>query len=120
MTNTAQSEWSENDLAKWLLTALECHVPAKQIQLNLLSKFGLTEEEALIAEESACDGILLAISGVKRNMPNAETNPIGHAVFTLVWDTFNQNSFFDKRHSPNRKWLDWKKQQTYRSSDSKQ
>jgi hypothetical protein len=117
MTISAKSEWSENDLAKWLVTALEGHVPSKRIQLKLVSKFGLADDEALVAVESACAGILLAISGSKKNMPNPKTNPIGHAAFTLVWDTFNQNSFFDKRHSPNRKWLDWREQQTYQESD---
>ena len=117
MTNSAKSGWSENDLAKWLVAALEGHVPSKQIQLNLVSKFGLADDEALIAEESACAGILLAISGSKKDIPNPKTNPIGHAAFTVVWDTFNQNSFFDKRHAPNRKWLDWKEQQTYQQSD---
>jgi len=117
MANTAKPELSENDIAKWLVTALEGHMPSKQIQLKLASKFGLTDDEALIAEESACAGILLAISGRKKNMPNPKTNPIGHAAFKLVWDTFNQNSFFDKRHTPDRKWLDWKEQQTYQLSD---
>jgi len=118
MTNSKIREWSANDdLAKSLVTALEGHVPSKQIQMKLVSKFGLTDDEALIAEESACDGILLAISRSRRNMPNAKTDPIGHAAFELVWDTFNQNSFVDKRHTPNRKWLDWKEQQTYQQSE---
>lgn len=117
MTNSKTPEQSANvDLARWLITALEGHVPSKQIQLNLALEFGLTGDDALIAEESACDGILLAISGSKRNMPNARTDPIAHAAFELVWDSFNQNSFFDKRHTPNRKWLDWKEQQTYQQS----
>ena len=116
MTTSAKSEQSENDLAKWLVTALEDHLPSKQIQLTLVSKFGLTDDEALIVEERAIDGILCAISGSKRNMPDAKTNPIGHAAFELVWDAFTQNSFFDKRHTPNRRWLDWKEQQTYLKS----
>lgn len=117
MTDSAKTEWSQNDLAKWLVTALEGHVPSRQIQSNLVSRYGLADDEAFIAKESACAGILLAISGSKKDMPNPKTDPIGHAAFTLVWDSFNQNSFFDKRHTPNRKWLDWKKQQTYQQSD---
>jgi len=117
MNNSAGLEWSENDLAKWLVTALGGHMPSKQIQSKLVSRFGLSADEALIAEKSACDGILLAISGSKKNMPNANDDPVGHAAFSLVWDTFSQNSFFDKRHTPNRKWLDWKEQQTYQQSD---
>ena len=114
MTNSARSEWSGHDLVKWLVTALEGHVPSAQIQQKLVSRFGLADDEALVAEESACGGILLAISGSRKNMPNPESNPIGHATFELVWDTFNQNSFFDKRRTPSRKWLDWKEQQSYR------
>ena len=113
MTNSAISERSKNDLAKWLVSAIEGHMPSKQIQLTLVSKFGVTDDEALSAEKSVVDGILLAISGSKRNMPDAETDPIGHAAFDMVWNTFNQNSFFDKRHTPNRNWLDWKEQQKY-------
>ena len=113
MTNSAISERSKNDLAKWLVSAIEGHMPSKQIQLKLVSKFGVTDDEALSAEKSVVDGILLAISGSKRNMPDAKTDPIGHAAFDLVWNSFNQNSFFDKRHTPNRNWLDWKEQQKY-------
>jgi hypothetical protein len=113
MTNSAISERSKNELAKWLVSAIEGHMPSKQIQLTLVSKFGVTDDEALSAEKSVVDGILLAISGSKRNMPDAKTDPIGHAAFDLVWNSFNQNSFFDKRHTPNRSWLDWKEQQKY-------
>jgi len=117
MTNAAISERSTNDLARWLVSAIERHMPSKQIQLKLVSRFGLSDDEALIAEKSAIDGILLAISGSKRNMPDANTDSIGHEAFNLVWDTFNQNSFFDKRHTPNRIWLDWKEQQKYQPRD---
>jgi len=104
---------SESGLAKWLVAALEGHVPSREIQSNLVSRFGLTDDEARIVESRAVDGILRAISGSRRNMPDAESNPIGHSAFELVWGAFNQNSFFDKRRTPNRKWLDWKEQQTY-------
>jgi hypothetical protein len=117
MTKAARFEPLENGLADWLVTALEGHMPTGQIQTKLVSRFGLTIDQALIAEESARDGIFLAISGSKRNMPDSKTDPIGHAAFSLVWDSFNQNSFFDKRHTPNRKWLDWKEQQKYRERD---
>lgn len=117
MSNSIKSEWSVNEVAKWLVAALEGHVSSRQIQLELVSRFGFAVGDALIAEECACDGILLAISGSMRDMPNAKTDPVGHAAFKLVWDTFSQNSFFDKRRMPNRQWLDWKEQQTYRQFD---
>ncbi len=117
MTNTAMSNRSKNDLAKWLVLAMEGHMPSKQIQSKLVSTFGLTGDEALIAEKSVLDGILRAISGSKKNMPDVSTDPIGHEAFNLVWSTFNQNSFFDKRHTPSRKWLDWKEQQEYQQHD---
>ena len=117
MTKAAKSEPLESSLSEWLVSSIEGHVPSKQIQLELVSKFGLTDDEALIAEKSVFDGILLAISGSKRNMPDSKTDPIGHEAFRLVWDTFNQNSFFDKRHTPSRNWLDWKEQQTYQQRD---
>jgi hypothetical protein len=96
---------------------MEGHMPSKQIQSKLVSTFGLTGDEALIAEMSVFDGILRAISGSKRNMPDASTDPIAYEAFNLVWGTFNQNSFFDKRHTPNRRWLDWKEQQQYRQGN---
>ena len=111
------SERRKIDLAKWLVSAIEGHMPSMQIQSQLVSKFGLTDDEAVIAERSVLDGILLAISGSKRNMPNSNADPIGYEAFNLVWDTFNQNSFLDKRHTPNRRWLDWKEQQQYRQGD---
>ena len=117
MTKADKSEPLENGLSDWLVSAIEGHMPSKQIQLELVSKFDLTDDEAVIAEKSAFDGILLAISGSKRNMPDSKADPIGHEAFRLVWDTFNQNSFFDKRHTPRRKWLDWKVQQTYQQRD---
>ena len=117
MGNSAESERSESDLAKWLVSALEGHVPSKQNRSELVSEFGLTEDEALIIEKQAVDGVLCAISGSRRNMPDARTDPIGHAAFELVWDAFNQNSFFDKRRTPSLKWLDWKEQQTYLQPD---
>lgn len=117
MTNTSMPELSKNDLARWLVSAIEGHMPSRQIQSKLVSKFGLTGDEAIVAEQSVLDGILLAISGSKRNMPDANVDPIGCEAFNLVWDAFNQNSFFDKRHTPNRRWLDWKEQQKYRHGD---
>ena len=117
MINPPRPEGSENDLVRWLVTALQGHVPSREIQLAMVSRFGLTDDEARIALESACDGILRAISGSRSSMPNAETDPIGNAAFELVWDTFNQNSFFDKRRTPDRQWLDWKEQQRYQPFD---
>ncbi|MEJ2298668.1 MAG: hypothetical protein P8X94_09260 [Woeseiaceae bacterium] len=117
MANSIKAEHVETDLVQWLVAALERHMPSRQVQLALVSRFGLTDDEALIAERQAIDGILRAISGSKRNMPDASSNEIGHAAFELIWEAFNQNSFFDKRRTPNRKWLDWKEEQTYLQLD---
>jgi hypothetical protein len=84
---------------------------------TLVSKFGLSEDEAHVAHERAREGIFKAISGSQKNMPDSRADPIGHATFNLVWNTFEQNSFFDKRRTPSRKWLDWKDQQTVRRPD---
>jgi hypothetical protein len=108
MADPVENESSEIDLANWLFSALEAHWSRERIQSTIVSKFGLAEEQARIAEESARAGILKAISGSRKNMPNPNTDAIGHTTFNLVWSTFNQNSFFDKRRTPNRKWLDWK------------
>jgi hypothetical protein len=117
MATSLETEQVESDLVKWLVSALAGHLPSRQIHLKLVSRFGLADDEARIVEERAIDGILCAISGSKRNLPDPKADPIGHAAFSLVWDTFNQNSFFDTRHSPSRKWLDWKEQQNYRRRD---
>jgi hypothetical protein len=108
MADTIENASSGLDLANWLLSALESHWSHERIQSTIVSKFGLTEEQARIAEESARAGVLKAISGSRKNMPNPNTDAIGYATFNSVWSTFNQNSFFDKRRTPNRKWLDWK------------
>ena len=108
MADPGDSASSELDLANWLLSALESHWSHERIQTTIVAKFGLTEDQARIAEESARAGILQAISGSRRNMPNPNTDAIGYETFNSVWRTFNQNSFFDKRRTPNRKWLDWK------------
>ncbi|MDH3468346.1 MAG: hypothetical protein OES26_20985 [Gammaproteobacteria bacterium] len=117
MAKAVERNYLERDLAKWLLAAIETHSPYEQIQSTLVSKFGLPEDEAHIARERAYDGILGAISPSRKNMPDSKTDPIGHTIFNLVWSTFNQNSFFDRRRTPNRKWLDWKEQQTYQRPD---
>ena len=108
MTESIEIGGSEIDLANWLLSALERHWSHERIQSTIVSKFGLTNEQAKIAEESARDGILKAISGSRKNMPSPSADTIGYTTFNLVWRTFNQNSFFDKRRTPNKKWLDWK------------
>ncbi len=117
MAKSVERDYLENDLAKWLLAAIESHSPYERIQSTLVSKFGLPEDEARVAQERAHDGVLGAISGIRKRMPDAKTDPIGHATFNLVWSSFNQNSFFDRRRTPSRKWLDWKEQQTYQRSD---
>jgi hypothetical protein len=108
MTEPAENGNSEIDLAHWLLSALEGHWSHDRIQATTVSKFGLTEEQARTAEESARNAILKAISGSRKNMPSPDTDAIGYTTFNLVWKSFNQNSFFDKRRTPNKKWLDWK------------
>jgi len=117
MAKSVQTDFLERDLAKWLLGAIESHSPYERIQSTLVSKFGLPEDEAHIVQERARAGILSAIAGSRKNMPDSKTDPIGHATFNLVWSTFNQNSFFDRRRTPNRKWLDWKEQQMHQRSD---
>ena len=111
MANHVENGSSGLDLANWLFSALEGHWSHGRIQSTIVSKFGLTEEQARVAEESARAGILKAISGSRKNMPNQNTDAIGYTTFNLVWRTFNQNSFFDKRRTPNRKWLEWKSAQ---------
>lgn len=113
MTKSAERDVSARDLAKWLLDAMESHVPYDRIHSALVTEFGLQEDEAHDAQEGAYSGVLGAISGSRKNLPDLKTDPIGHATFNLVWDTFNQNSFFDRRRTPNRQWLDWKELQTY-------
>jgi len=117
MAKPVERDNSKEDVVEWLLAALESHSPYERIQVTLISKFGLTEDEAHIAQERARDGIIGAISGSRKNMPDSKTDPIGHATFSLVWSTFNQNSFFDKRRTANRKWLDWKEQQKAQRPD---
>jgi hypothetical protein len=117
MTKRVEHSCSESELAKWLVSAMESHTPSQQIQEMLVSRFGLRDDEAITAQRCAYAGISRAISGSRKRMPTTETDPIGFAAFNLVWDTFNQNSFFDKRHTPSRKWLDWKDQEKYRYPD---
>ena len=111
MAKTVERDYLETSLAKFLLEAIEGHLPEEQIQSTLMSKFGLPEEEARVAQEKARGGVMRAISGSRKKMPDPIADAIGHATFNLVWSTFNQNSFFDKRRTPTRKWLDWKDQQ---------
>lgn len=108
-----ESGFSEKDLAAWLLEAFEMHAPAEKIQLALIAKFGVEEDDARIAFESAHSAILRAISGSRKEMPDLDVDPVGHATFNMVWRTLNQNSFFDRRRTPTRKWLEWKEQQRY-------
>ena len=115
MSKPTEPARTDDDLAEWLLKAIECHKPDKQIQSTLTGRFGLPEREARNALESACDGVFGAISGSKKSAPDTKADPIGFATFNLVWRSFNQNSFFDKRRTPSRKWLDWKEQQKYRT-----
>lgn len=110
MARSDKTDAQESDLATWLLTAIESHLPDERIRSTLVSRFGLREDAARIVQGQARDGILGAITGSRNNMPDAKADPIGHATFNLVWSTFNQNSFFDKRRTPSRKWLDWKEQ----------
>ena len=117
MTKPAEHGFTESDLAKWLVAAMESHTPDRQIRSTLASRFGLPDDQAIVAQKRALDGILRAISGSRKNMPNPQTDPIGFEAFNAVWGTFNQNSFFDKRHTPSRKWLDWKEQQTYQQAE---
>jgi len=114
MAKSTEIDYSETELAKWLLTAIEGHWPLERIQSTMVSKFGLPPDQARIAQEKAREGVLKAISGSRKNLPDSKSDPIGHTTFNLVWSTFNQNSFFDRRRTPNRKWLDWKEQQTCR------
>jgi len=110
MARSDQTDARESDLATWLLTAIESHLPNERIQSTLVSRFGLRGDAARIVQGQARDGILKAITGSRIDMPDSKTDPIGHATFNLVWSTFNQNSFFDRRRTPSRKWLDWKEQ----------
>jgi len=108
MPGPKASDNTEIELATWLLSALEGHWSHDRIQSTIVSRFGLTEQQARIAEERAREGVLKAISGSRRYMPDPNTDIVGHTTFNLVWSTFNQNSFFDKRRTPTRKWLEWK------------
>jgi hypothetical protein len=111
MARTVESDNLETTLAKFLLEAIEGHLPEEQVQSTLMSRFGLPEEEARVAQEKARGGVIRAISGSRTSMPDPIADAIGYATFNLVWSTFNQNSFFDKRRTPSRKWLNWKDQQ---------
>ena len=111
MAKTVERDNRKEDLVEWLLTAHENLTPYERIQVTLVSEFGLTEDAARSARERARDGIISAISGTRKNLPDSKADPIGHSTFNLVWSTFNQNSFFDKRRTPSRKWLDWNEQQ---------
>lgn len=117
MANSIEWDNSKEDVVKWLLAALKNHSPHQEVQDSLVSRFGLTEDEAQSAQEKARDGIIGAISGSRKNMPDSRMDPVGYATFNLVWSTFNQNSFFDKRRTPSRKWLDWKEQQNAQRPD---
>jgi len=114
MARTVEREHFTTSLAGFLLEAIESHLPEKQIQSTLMSKFGMSEDEARVAQEKARGGVMRAISGSRKKMPDPKVDAIGYATFNLVWSTFNQNSFFDKRRTPSRKWLDWKDQQPHR------
>ena len=114
MAKSTEINYSETELATWLLTAIEGHRTVERIQSAMVAKFGLPDDQARIAQERAREGVLKAISGSRKNLPDSKSDPIGHTTFNLVWDTFNQNSFFDRRRTPSRKWLDWKEQQTSR------
>lgn len=111
MNQPSLHEYPIPEVAEWLVTAFQGHLPAEEIHSTLTSRFGLQEDEARIAARHAREGILRAISGTRKNSPDKLTDPLGYAVFELIWSSFNQNSFFDRRRSPSRQWLDWKAQQ---------
>jgi hypothetical protein len=111
MAQPSNREYSVAELAGWLFKSIEAHMPAGEIRSTLVARFGLPEDDAAVALNDARDGILRAISGSRKNMPGKISDPIANATFELAWSTFNQNSFFDRRRTPSRKWLDWKAQQ---------
>ncbi len=84
---------------------------AERTRSELIARFGFGDEEARSAQVDARAGVVAAITGTFKNRPDQADNPIGYATFDLVWHTFNQNSFFDKRRTPSKKWLDWQDQQ---------
>ena len=111
MVKSVEAENLESDLSIWLLSTIEGRWADDRIHSELVSKFGLSENEARDTHASAHDAVLKAITGNLRSRSDQNTDPIGYAVFNLVWNTFNRNSFFDKRRTPSRRWLDWKKEQ---------
>lgn len=78
MTKPSESEYSISEVAGWLFTAIEGHLPVKEIESTLVSRFGCPEDEACIALQCARDGMLrqyfpkgMDLSNVHQNRLNA-------------------------------------------------
>lgn len=95
------------ELAAWLVQKMQDRRSVDRTHAELITRFKLSADVARLAQDRACDGVIRAISGKPGNRPDAKTDPVAHATFELVCNTFNQNSFFARQRTPSRQWLDW-------------
>ena len=68
MSKSMETVYSKADLANWLLSAIERHSTNERIQSTLVSEFGLSDDEAIVAAERARDGVLRAANVPKTRL----------------------------------------------------
>ena len=103
-------------LAAGLLDAFEKRWTHERIDMALVAEFRLSEGAANLAQQRVRDGVVAAISGNPAKRPDSEREPLACGTFEIVWNSFNRDSFFSRRRTPSRKWLDWHRDENAQTS----
>jgi len=74
---------------------------------KLRERFGISEEEALLAIDRVPGGIIRALTGVPQNRPDPIADPLAHIAFEKVWAELPRLHWLSSRKKPSGQWLVW-------------
>ncbi|MGC4072217.1 MAG: hypothetical protein QM760_06820 [Nibricoccus sp.] len=99
----AQSE----AMVDYVFEALLAFRSIEDASRELVTRFSLTSDDALLALDRVPGGVVRALTANPANCPNREKDPLAYLAFQRVWAELPRKHFFSRQKKAGGRWIKW-------------
>ncbi len=93
------------ELGEWLMDTFEERWSYEKTTSECMRLFGVSEDDAHLAQDRAMGGIARALTANRANEPDSTKDPLAYYTFQRVWESLPRNVLFKRK--PGGKWSLW-------------
>ncbi|WP_143183653.1 MULTISPECIES: hypothetical protein [Rubritalea] len=98
---------TQSQVAEFIMSQLDQRIGYDTAIQQLISEFGIDDEDAYLAYDRTQGGIIRALTCQPANKPNKRKDPIAHHSFNVVWEELPKKHLFSQEKKAAGKWHRW-------------